>query len=41
VQAVVFEKSASGPWIRDNLGFLLIKPTEPENKDLHQKEAKW
>jgi uncharacterized membrane protein required for colicin V production len=41
VQAVVFEKSATGPWIRDNLGFLLIKPTQPENKDLHQKEAKW
>jgi uncharacterized membrane protein required for colicin V production len=41
VQSVVFEKSASGPWIRDYLSFLLIKPTDPENKDLHQKEAKW
>jgi len=41
VQSVVFEKSATGPWIRDNLGFLLIKPTQPENKELHQKEAKW
>jgi uncharacterized membrane protein required for colicin V production len=41
VQSVVFEKSATGPWIRDNLSFLLIKPTQPENKDLHQKDAKW
>jgi len=41
VQSVVFEKSAAGPWIRDYLGFLLIKPTNPENKDLHQKEATW
>lgn len=38
-QAVVFEQSLSGPWIRDHLGFLLIKPTKPENKDFHQKEA--
>jgi hypothetical protein len=29
-----------GPWIKDNLAFLLIKPTAPENKELHQKEAK-
>jgi hypothetical protein len=41
VQSVVFERSASGPWIRDNLSFLLIKPTDGESKDLHQKEAKW
>ena len=41
VQSTVFEKSATGPWIRENLSFLLIKPTQPENKDLHQKEAKW
>lgn len=38
VQATVFDKSLTGPWIKDNLGFLLIKPTEPEDKQLHQKE---
>jgi uncharacterized membrane protein required for colicin V production len=42
IQASVFEKSLTGPWIREKLSFLLIKPTEPDNKkDLHQKEAKW
>ena len=39
MQATVFEKSLTGPWIKENLGFLLIKPTQPENKELHQKEA--
>ena len=39
LQATVFNRSLTGPWIKDNLGFLLIKPAEPENKDLHQKEA--
>ena len=38
LQATVFERSMSGPWIKDNLSFFLIKPTKPENKDLHQKE---
>jgi len=38
-QEVVFEKSVAGPWIRDHLGFLLIKPTQPEDKQFHQKEA--
>jgi uncharacterized membrane protein required for colicin V production len=38
-QAVVFERSLSGPWIKEHLGFLLIKPTEPEDKTFHQKEA--
>lgn len=38
-QAVVFEKSLAGSWIKGHLGFLLIKPTQPENKELHQKEA--
>jgi uncharacterized membrane protein required for colicin V production len=38
-QAVVFEQSWSGPWIKDHLGFLLIKPTQPEDKQFHQKEA--
>lgn len=38
-QEVVFEKSLAGPWIKGHLGFLLIKPTQPENKEYHQKEA--
>ena len=41
LQATVFEKSLTGPWIRENLGFLLIKPTAPESKEIHQKEASW
>jgi uncharacterized membrane protein required for colicin V production len=40
-QSSVFEKSLVGPWIKQNLSFVLIKPTEPENKQIHQKEAKW
>jgi len=40
-QSFVFEKSLTGPWIRENLSFFLIKPTLPEDKSLHQKEAKW
>ena len=39
LQTTVFDRSLTGPWIKDNLGFLLIKPTEPESKALHQKEA--
>ncbi|HWW01405.1 MAG TPA: CvpA family protein [Candidatus Acidoferrum sp.] len=38
-QEVVFEKSLTGPWIKANLGFLLIRPTQPEDKQYHQKEA--
>ncbi len=38
LQAAVFEHSLTGPWIRDHLGFLLIKQTEVENKQMHQKE---
>jgi uncharacterized membrane protein required for colicin V production len=38
VQSTVFDRSLTGPWIKENLGFLLIKPTEPEHKELHQKE---
>jgi hypothetical protein len=38
VQVSVFEKSLTGPWIRQYLGFLLIKPTEPENTEFHQKD---
>lgn len=40
VQSVVFLKSFTGPWIRDNLGFLLIKPTKPELKQYKQQEYK-
>ncbi len=39
VQSLVFEKSLSGPWIKENLSFLLIKPTPPENKTFRQKEV--
>src|SRR5664279_4756631 len=39
VQATVFDKSLTGPWIKQNLGFLLIKPTEPDKRELHQKDA--
>lgn len=38
VQAQVFEKSMMGPWIRQNLSPLLIKPTAPEQKQLKRKE---
>ena len=38
LQAMVFERSFLGPWIKDNLGFLLIKPTAPDNKPFKQKE---
>jgi len=39
VQSSVFDKSLAGPWIKENLGFLLIKPTPPEDKQLHQRDA--
>jgi uncharacterized membrane protein required for colicin V production len=38
VQSQVFDSSLTGPWIKTNLSFLLIKPTEPEKKELKQKE---
>jgi uncharacterized membrane protein required for colicin V production len=38
LQSTVFERSLTGPWIKDHLSFLLIKPTEPENKEIKQKE---
>jgi uncharacterized membrane protein required for colicin V production len=38
LQAMVFERSLCGPWIREHLGFFLIKPTETENKEIKQKE---
>ncbi len=39
VQSQVFEKSFIGPYIRQYLGILLIKPTPPEKKELKQKEV--
>jgi uncharacterized membrane protein required for colicin V production len=41
LQAEVFEKSFSGHWIKENLSFLLIKPTAPENKQIQRREAKF
>ena len=41
VQSTVFETSLIGPWIKENLSFLLIKPTEPVDTQLHQKDAKF
>ncbi len=38
-QQIVFEESVAGPWIREHFGFLLIKPTQPEEKQYHQKEV--
>ena len=39
LQAVVFEKSLAGRWIKSNLSFLLIKPTKPEKKQFHQRDV--
>lgn len=38
IQAQVFKHSLTGPWINDNLGFLLIKPTYDNKKDLRPKD---
>ena len=38
VQSQVFEQSISGPWIKNQLSFLLIKPTVPEQPKLARKE---
>jgi uncharacterized membrane protein required for colicin V production len=38
VQAVVFDRSLCGSWIKENLGFLLIERTAPEKKEFHLKE---
>jgi uncharacterized membrane protein required for colicin V production len=40
LQASVFEKSCIGPWIRRDLGFLLIKPTEPDRRQHHLREVR-
>jgi len=39
LQSTVFDKSLAGPWIKQNLGFLLIKPTEPDKRELHQRDV--
>jgi uncharacterized membrane protein required for colicin V production len=38
LQSGVFEQSLTGPWIKENLDFLLIKPTLPENNKFKQRE---
>lgn len=38
MQQVVFEQSLTGPWIKKNLDWLLIKPTEPDKSQFKQKE---
>lgn len=38
VQSQVFKHSLTGPLIKENLGFLLIKPTYPDKKELKRKE---
>jgi uncharacterized membrane protein required for colicin V production len=39
LQASVFQKSCLGPWIHQNLSFLLIKPTAPDRRQFHLREA--
>jgi uncharacterized membrane protein required for colicin V production len=39
LQQSVFEKSVTGPWIKQNLSFFLIKPTEPQKSEYHMKDA--
>jgi len=39
VQAQVFEHSLLGPWIKANLGCLLIDSTAPDDKKLKRKDA--
>jgi hypothetical protein len=41
LQATVFERSLTGSWIKENLSFLLIKPTAPEDTQIHQREYKF
>ena len=38
LQSSVFERSLTGPWIKENLGFFLIKSTEPDTTQFKQKE---
>ena len=39
IQSQVFSRSLAGPWIKDNLSFLLIKPTFPEKKELKRRDV--
>jgi hypothetical protein len=39
IQSTVFERSFTGVWIKENLGFLLIKPMQPEEKKFKQRDA--
>ena len=39
VQSQVFEKSFAGPWIKNQLSFLLIKPAMPEQRQLTRREV--
>jgi len=41
LQDQVFAKSFIGPQIKQYLGFLLIKPTRPEGKQLQRAQEKW
>lgn len=38
VQSQVFEKSFAGPWIKNQLSWLLIKPTVPQQAQLARKD---
>jgi hypothetical protein len=38
IQSQVFQGSLTGPWIKNNLGFLLIESTVPEKKELKRKD---
>jgi len=38
VQSQVFEKSLAGPWIKNQLSWMLIKPQAPDQKQLARKE---
>jgi uncharacterized membrane protein required for colicin V production len=39
LQTTVFDKSLTGPWIKENLGFLLIKPMEPDKRERHPRDV--
>jgi hypothetical protein len=40
VQSGVFERSLTGPWIRHELGFLLINPPEPDSSEEKTQSAR-
>lgn len=41
LQRDVFKKSFTGPYLKQYLDFLLIKPTAPQNKPIKRAEEKW